>query len=635
MELRHKQWVAPQPTRGRGHGCGHGHGHRRGGRGDGGQGAPATNDPTAASILSVGWRAIDQEHTKAHDLENHIQSHSNTPTIMKKPPAALPEPSSTSFAPQPGSHTPLTSSDLSLPMELQPPTNVSQLFNLPASFLADYIPGGSLKPDWNVDVDFDLDYVEQEHVDEDGSGDVDVWVPEGEHDMGHFSWQSPTDATRSVFSSSVQQAVPAYSELPTARCTTVPINSNSVLCPSPSLSEPPSLATDANLNALLSNKHHGVDLYNDLRAKHERQVANSIQTASLTSSSSSSMLAVQHSSRSRGLSVSLLKNASSTKSMLPLSVNPPTSPAISSAPSHWSNNSFPSHPKSPAQPSPSEPCGDSDLQWDGHLLKSALPETKAFIMAADVGYKQCLLIHHMFPEVVSKSHEFLCLAFDEPQAVCSTDYTYPMMDHFEKYLVKNSRSWRGGLVTRVVPEVLLTFNLTTLYPVDEIRRQVAANLAKNTNFVFEKVSITTSSDIMMTPSGKPMRTGQFKHACVEKAILHIAFRDKQAAAAIAPHAFCPVPLPLIAFGCVAIHYALEVETLPNGAARPQLDWRTYNTHYTTYMDSLRAFTVSHADESLAVQNFLWNSGRIHASIPLEAISNDVSFDESLSEEEFG
>ncbi|KAF8577165.1 hypothetical protein K439DRAFT_1622305 [Ramaria rubella] len=177
-------------------GCRRGRGH--GGRGDGGQGAPATNDPTAASLLNVGRRAIDQEHTKAHDLENRIQSHSNTPTIMKNPPAAPPEPSSTSFALQPGSHTPLTSSDLSLPLELQPPTNVSQLFNLPTSFLADYIPSGSLKLDWNVDadsspkdghVDFDLDYVEQEHVNEDGSGDVDVWVPEGEHDVGHFSWQ--------------------------------------------------------------------------------------------------------------------------------------------------------------------------------------------------------------------------------------------------------------------------------------------------------------------------------------------------------------------------------------------------------------------------------------------------------------
>ncbi|KAF8577164.1 hypothetical protein K439DRAFT_1664348 [Ramaria rubella] len=235
------------------------------------------------------------------------------------------------------------------------------------------------------------------------------------------------------------------------------------------------------------------------------------------------MLAVQHSSHSRGLSVSLLENASSTKSMLPLSVNPPTSPAISSVPSHWSNNSFPLRPESPAQPSPSEPHGDSDLQWDGRLLNSASPETKAFIMAADVGYKQCLLIHHMFPEVVSKSHEFSHLAFDEAQAVCSTDYTYPTTDHFEKYLVKNSHSWQGGLVTRVVPEVLPMFNLTTLYPVDEIRWQVATNLAKNANFVFEKVGIAASGDIMMTPSGKPMRMGQFKHACVEKAILHITF----------------------------------------------------------------------------------------------------------------
>ncbi|KAF8581918.1 hypothetical protein K439DRAFT_1618666 [Ramaria rubella] len=320
------------------------------------------------------------------------------------------------------------------------------------------------------------------------------------------------------------------------------------------------------------------------------------------------MLTVQHSSCSRGLSVSLLKNASSTKSMLPLSVNPFTSPAISSVPSHWSNNSFPSHPESLVQPSPSEPRGDSDLQWDGHLLNSALPETKAFIMAVDVGYKQCLVIPHMFPEVVSKSHEFSRLTFDE---VWSRILAVGE--------VASSRAW-----------YLKSYRRSTLqlYPVDEIQWQVAANVAKNTNFVFEKVSIAASSDIMMMPSGKPMRTGQFKHACVEKVILHIAFRDKWAAVAVAPCTFCPVPLPLIAFGCVTIHYALEVETLLNGAARLQLDCRTYNVHYTMYMDSLEKVSLKFWPNKAACLLI------IHASIPLEAISNDISFDESLSEEEF-
>ncbi|KAF8592076.1 hypothetical protein K439DRAFT_1610900 [Ramaria rubella] len=196
-------------------------------------------------------------------------------------------------------------------------------------------------------------------------------------------------------------------------------------------------------------------------------------------------------------------------------------------------------------------------------------------------------------------------------------------------LLTKHRLW-----SRIAAAVLPTFNLTSLYPIDEIRWKVTANLAKNANFVFEKVSITASGDIMMMPSGKPMRTGQFKHACVEKAILQIVFQDKRTAAATAPCTFCPVPLTLIVFGCVTIHYALEVETLPNGAARPQLDCKTYNAHYTTYTDSLQAFAVSHPDESLVVQKFLWNSGHIHVSIPLEAISNDVSFDESLSEEEF-
>ncbi|KAF8581743.1 hypothetical protein K439DRAFT_1618796 [Ramaria rubella] len=141
----------------------------------------------------------------------------------------------------------------------------------------------------------------------------------------------------------------------------------------------------------------------------------------------------------------------------------------------------------------------------------------------------------------------------------------------------------------------------------------------------EKVSIATSGNIMMTPSGKPMRTEQFKHACVEKTSGQLQPQ---------PHAHFASSPSHSSFGCVAIHYALEVETLPNGTARPWLDFKTYNMHYTTYMDSLQAFAVSHLDESLAVQKFLWNSGRVHASIPLEAIGNDVSFDESLSEEEF-
>ncbi|KAF8590231.1 hypothetical protein K439DRAFT_1612212 [Ramaria rubella] len=474
---------------------------------------------------------------------------------------------------------PSMSSDLSLPVELQPPANNSQGdFNFHTSLLTDYSTTNSSKMAWNTNADsgahddagFNLDYVEQGHDDEDISSDLDVWDPEGEHDVGQSGWKYTMHATHSGFDSSAQHTATAHSEPPPTSTRHTMATLNSVSCPGSSASQSTTLPTDQGLDALPTNKCRGVDIYNDLRAKRKRQmVANSNQTASPAASSSSSLLAVPLSLRSRSLSVSLPENVSSTKPPPLPSLNPPTSPAISSVPSHWSNNSFPSRPESSVQHSLSEQHGDS------HLLSSASPETKAFIMAADISYKQFLLIHHMFPEVVSKSHEFACLTFDEAQTT----------------ILKNiwSRIAAAG---------------------EAASSRVTANLAKNANFVFEKVGIATSGDIIMTPSGKPMRTGQFKHACVEKAILHIAFRDKQAAVATAPRAFCPVPLTLIVFSCVVIHYALEVKTLPNGTARPQLDCKTYNVHYTTYTDSLNFFGI------------------------LATISNDVSFDESLSEEEF-
>ncbi|KAF8492695.1 hypothetical protein JB92DRAFT_3236564 [Gautieria morchelliformis] len=122
------------------------------------------------------------------------------------------------------------------------------------------------------------------------------------------------------------------------------------------------------------------------------------------------------------------------------------------------------------------------------------------------------------------------------------------------------------------------------------------------------------------------------------AILHITFTGTTLLAAASPHLFCPVPLPVIGFACVAIHYSLyvEVATLDpsNRGKAPTLEAMTYGSHYTTYMDSLCTFSLSHPDDCITLQKHLWDKGRVTAGIPLNAVDNYVSFDDEESLEDF-
>ncbi|KAF8574742.1 hypothetical protein K439DRAFT_1624102 [Ramaria rubella] len=235
--------------------------------------------------------------------EEYPQIFPNTSVTIRLPEPTLPDPSSNFFMPQLGSHTPLMSSDLSLPVELQLPANNSQgVFNFPASFLTDYSTTDSSKMAWNTDADggaedddagFNLDYVEQGHNIEDVSGNLDVWDPEGEHDVGQSGWKYTTHATHSGFDSSAQHTAMAHSEPPPTSTRHTMANLNSVSCPGSSASQSTTLPTNQGLDALLTNKHRDVDIYNDLRAKRKWQiVANSNRTASPAPSSSSSLLTV-------------------------------------------------------------------------------------------------------------------------------------------------------------------------------------------------------------------------------------------------------------------------------------------------------------------------------------------------------
>ncbi|KAF8529846.1 hypothetical protein JB92DRAFT_3106540 [Gautieria morchelliformis] len=135
---------------------------------------------------------------------------------------------------------------------------------------------------------------------------------------------------------------------------------------------------------------------------------------------------------------------------------------------------------------------------------------------------------------------------------------------------------------------------------------------------------------------KPARTGQFNHPSLETAVLHIAFTAATSLAAASSHSFCPVPLPVIGFACVAIHYSLDVEVATldpsNRGKAPTLEAKAYGSHYTTYMDSLRVFSLSHPDDCIALQKRLWDN--VAAGIPLNAVDNYVSFDDEESLEDF-
>ncbi|KAF8574306.1 hypothetical protein K439DRAFT_1550676 [Ramaria rubella] len=199
-------------------------------------------------------------------------------------------------------------------------------------------------------------------------------------------------------------------------------------------------------------KRRGVDLSNNFCAKH---VANNVGMRPLSlalSISSTSCLITLNLSRSMASpSVSSSDcsvagsqswpaqvDSPSTSQTTALALNPP-SPATSSVPSHWSNNSFPSCPETPVLLSPSASEIVGGLQWDKKVLSSAGAETKAFIIAADAAYKQNLLVLHMYPEVVTRTYA--------------------------------------------------------------IRQKVAGNLVKNTNFFFKKVGINVQGDLLLGASG--------------------------------------------------------------------------------------------------------------------------------------
>ncbi|KAF8521522.1 hypothetical protein JB92DRAFT_3141225 [Gautieria morchelliformis] len=191
-------------------------------------------------------------------------------------------------------------------------------------------------------------------------------------------------------------------------------------------------------------------------------------------------------------------------------------------------------------------------------------------------------------------------------------------------------------VRKIGLQIIPSFHLEQ-YASLQLRKTIAANLAKNGNFLYGQVGFCAEGEIVTGQTGKPARTGQFNHPSLETAVLHIVFTGTTSLAAGSPRLFCPVPLLVIGFACVVIHYSLDVEVAtldPSNRKAPTLEAKAYGSHYTTYMDSLRAFSLSHPDDCIALQKHLWDKGRVAAGIPLNAVDNYVSFDNEESLEDF-
>ncbi|KAF8490765.1 hypothetical protein JB92DRAFT_3128713 [Gautieria morchelliformis] len=234
------------------------------------------------------------------------------------------------------------------------------------------------------------------------------------------------------------------------------------------------------------------------------------------------------------------------------------------------------------------------------------------LVAGDAIFKSNLVLEHMFPEVAGITTQWTADAWSHAQEICNTVTIIPANEHVRQY------KWA---------------QLAHL----QLRKTIAANLAKNSNFLYRQVGFCAEGEIVTGQMGKLARTGRFNHPSLETAVLHIMFTGTTSLAAASPHLFCPVPLPVIGFACVAIHYSLDVDvpTLdPSNRKAPTLEAKVYGSHYTTYMDSLHVFSSSHPDNCITLQKRLWDKDRVAAGIPLNAVDNYVSFDNEESLEDF-
>ncbi|KAF8489614.1 hypothetical protein JB92DRAFT_2836029 [Gautieria morchelliformis] len=211
-------------------------------------------------------------------------------------------------------------------------------------------------------------------------------------------------------------------------------------------------------------------------------------------------------------------------------------------------------------------------------------------VAGDTIFKSNLVLEHMFLKVAGIITQWTADAWSCTQEICNTSTIIPANEYVRQYFIRNGGS---AHVRKIGLQIIPSFHLGQ-YASLQLRKTIAANLAKNGNFLYEQVGFCTEGEIVTGQMGKPARTAQLNHPSLETAILHITFTRTTSLASASPRAFRPIPLPVIGFACVAIHYSLDAEVAildpSNHGKAPTLEVKAYGSHYTTYMDSLCAFS---------------------------------------------
>ncbi|KAF8489047.1 hypothetical protein BU17DRAFT_104286 [Hysterangium stoloniferum] len=275
------------------------------------------------------------------------------------------------------------------------------------------------------------------------------------------------------------------------------------------------------------------------------------------------------------------------------------------------------------------------LQWDGRTFASGDREAKAVIGAADALFKLSLLTKYMFPEV----HNNIL------QKAASDAWFTGQLNIKREVLCRNARSHRNTLAKGVRDDIIGTFNLHEHKELN-VRLNVIQTLSSNAVFIYEKVRLTNEGRQKLSPQGKPMRSGEWHHPCIKKAMMHIVFKNRNSHGAQHPDIFQSMPLETIAFCCIAIKHALDyeashVESLILGRATDDtsfaFDGRVYDQSYRAYMKSLQEFQRNHYSYCSTLQEKLWIAGSNKLNLSLQnnhSIEDNIVFGEGMDLAEY-
>ncbi|KAF8523862.1 hypothetical protein BU17DRAFT_85270 [Hysterangium stoloniferum] len=286
------------------------------------------------------------------------------------------------------------------------------------------------------------------------------------------------------------------------------------------------------------------------------------------------------------------------------------------------------------------------LQWDGRTFASGDREAKAVIGAADALFKLSLLTKYMFPEVHNNILQKAASdAWFTGQLNIKREVVIPLDSNIISYLCRNARSHRNTLAKGVRDDIIGTFNLHEHKELN-VRLNVIQTLSSNAVFIYEKVRLTNEGRQKLSPQGKPMRSGEWHHPCIKKAMMHIVFKNRNSHGAQHPDIFQSMPLETIAFCCIAIKHALDyeashVESLILGRATDDtsfaFDGRVYDQSYRAYMKSLQEFQRNHYSYCSTLQEKLWIAGSNKLNLSLQnnhSIEDNIVFGEGMDLAEY-